>query len=599
MPLPAPLRRAVFPPAVLDVLGRLAGEGHRSYVVGGAVRDLLLRRARHGLDFDLATPATPQQVTALFPRVIPTGIDHGTVTILTPGKLKVEVTTFRGEGAYTDGRRPGSVTFHTDLEADLARRDFTINAMAFDPLALELVDPFGGQRDLRGRVLRAVGDAAARFAEDGLRPLRAVRFAGQLGFRLHRATHAAIRGALPVVAQVSRERMAEELARLAVSRHVARAFALLGETGLLEVLAPPLAALPPARRRHLGAVAAAIGGEPPDLTLRLAALFHAAPVAEIEGLLTVLRFPRRVAEEVALLAARHACLRDGRPEDPVSPPVVRRWLAGVGPERLEALLTLRRAEVAALPPSRRAVAAVAAAGLARRAHAAVASGAPLTVGALALDGKALMALLGCPPGPHVGEGLRHLLDLTLDDPALNGAERLGEAARAWWATRSLIRWSGRAPAGNHLPPAGPRPTPRVMLPRRRPSRPGSPPRSRRGGPLPRPGGAGDRAGARLRRRPHHRGHRADGAAPLRAPRGGAPRRAAGEPGGGRAAAPWAARARRRLVARVRDAARGDRPGLHRRGHRQPAGAPGAAAGGRGPGRCASRWPARGAPRWPS
>jgi tRNA nucleotidyltransferase (CCA-adding enzyme) len=213
-PLPASLRRAVFPPSVLGVLTRLDAEGHRSWVVGGAVRDLLLHRPRPPLDFDLATPATPQQVTALFPRVIPTGIDHGTVTILTPDKLKLEVTTFRGEGAYTDGRRPGSVTFHTDLDADLARRDFTINAMAFDPLAGELADPFGGQRDLRAKVIRAVGRAVERFAEDGLRPLRAVRFAGQLGFRLDASTRAAIPGALPVVRQVSRERMAEELGRL-------------------------------------------------------------------------------------------------------------------------------------------------------------------------------------------------------------------------------------------------------------------------------------------------------------------------------------------------------------------------------------------------
>ncbi len=435
MPLPPSLRRAVFPPSVRGVLTRLAAEGHRSWVVGGAVRDLLLRRPRSPLDFDLATPATPQQVTALFPRVIPTGIDHGTVTILTPDKLKVEVTTFRGEGAYTDGRRPESVTFHTDLDEDLARRDFTINAMAFDPLALELADPFGGQRDLAAGVIRAVGDPRARFAEDGLRPLRAVRFAGQLGFRLDAPTRAAIPGALPVVRLVSRERMAEELGRLACSPHVARALELLSATGLLEVLAPPLAALGPARRRHLGAVAGALGGEPPDLTLRLTAIFHAAPVSEIEGLLAALRFPGRVAAEVAALAARHACLGDGRPEDPVSPPAVRRWLAGVGPKRLEPLLALRGAEVAALPKGRRATAAAAARRLAARGRAALASGAPLETGALALDGRGLMALLGCPPGPHVGEGLRHLLDLALDEPGLNSAEGLAGAARGWWAAR--------------------------------------------------------------------------------------------------------------------------------------------------------------------
>jgi tRNA nucleotidyltransferase (CCA-adding enzyme) len=433
--LPAPLRRAVFPPAVLGVLTRLQSAGYRTWVVGGAVRDLLLRRPRAPLDFDLATPAEPQQVMALFPRVIPTGLEHGTVTVLTPDKLKVEVTTFRGEGAYLDGRRPASVTFHTDLDADLARRDFTINALAFDPLAGELADPFGGQRDLAAGLIRAVGEARARFAEDGLRPLRAVRFAGQLGFRLHPATRAAIPGALPVVRQVSRERMAEELGRLAVSPHVARAFELLASTGLLEVLAPPLAGLPRARLRHLGAVAAALEGEPPELVLRLTALFHGAPVAEIEPLLSGLRFPRRVAEEVAALAARAPCLQAELAEDPVSPPAVRRWLAGVGPARAGALLGLRDAEARAASPAKRAAAAQAARGLRRRVEAALASKAPLETGALALDGRALMALLSCPPGPHVGEGLRALLDLALDDPGLNTAEGLAGPARAWWAGR--------------------------------------------------------------------------------------------------------------------------------------------------------------------
>jgi tRNA nucleotidyltransferase (CCA-adding enzyme) len=421
---------------VLGVLTRLQAAGHRSWVVGGAVRDLLLRRPRSPLDFDLATPAEPQQVMALFPRVIPTGLEHGTVTVLTPDKLKVEVTTFRGEGAYLDGRRPASVTFHTDLVADLARRDFTINALAFDPLALELADPFGGQRDLAAGLIRAVGEATARFAEDGLRPLRAVRFAGQLGFTLHPATRRAIRGALPVVRQVSRERMAEELGRLAVSPHVARAFELLSATGLLEVLAPPLAGLPRGRLRHLGAVAAGVGGEPPDLVLRLTALLHGAPVAELEPLLTELRFPRRVAIEVAALASRAPCLQVELPEDPVSPPAVRRWLAGVGPARARALLALRDAEVKAAPAARRAVAAGKARALRRRVEAALDSGAPLETGALALDGRALMELLGCPPGPHVGEGLRALLDLALDEPGLNTAEGLAGPARTWWAARA-------------------------------------------------------------------------------------------------------------------------------------------------------------------
>ncbi|HQR31055.1 MAG TPA: tRNA cytidylyltransferase, partial [Anaeromyxobacteraceae bacterium] len=230
------LRKTDVPAGVRGVLSRLRAAGHPSWVVGGVVRDLLLGRVRHDPDeFDVATPATPQQVQALFRKVVPTGIEHGTVTVLEDG-ARVEVTTFRGEGEYVDGRRPSSVTFHGDLDADLARRDFTVNAMAWDPLDGELRDPFGGRRDLSAGRIRAVGEARDRFAEDGLRPLRAVRFVSQLGFRLAPGTRAAIPGALPVVARVSRERMAEELSRLLVGPHSAAGLETLRATGLLGVV---------------------------------------------------------------------------------------------------------------------------------------------------------------------------------------------------------------------------------------------------------------------------------------------------------------------------------------------------------------------------
>jgi tRNA nucleotidyltransferase (CCA-adding enzyme) len=438
MPLPATLRHAVIPEAVLEVLSRLGAAGHRSWVVGGAVRDLLLRRAPADADYDLATPATPQQVTALFRRVIPTGIEHGTVTVLTPDRHQVEVTTFRGEGPYLDGRRPESVAFHTDLDADLARRDLTVNAMAFDPLVGELVDPFGGRGDLAARLLRAVGDPVARFAEDGLRPLRAVRFAAQLGFALHPATRAAVRGALPVVRKVSLERVGEEVRRIADAPHLARALELLAATGLLEVILPPLAAVPGPVRRHAGATAAAL---PPDAAAphrRLAALLHVLPAAEAAALVSGLRFPRRVSDETGALVARHECLRAGVGEDPSAPPAVRRWLAGVGPERAPELLALRDAEVAAAPAWRRAATRAAARRWRRRVEAALASGAPLTTGALSLDGRALMEALGCGPGPQVGEGLRALLDEVLDDPSLDTPDRLREVARRWWTSRAPL-----------------------------------------------------------------------------------------------------------------------------------------------------------------
>ncbi len=334
MPLPDALARASFPEEVLHVLRRLGAAGYRSWLVGGAVRDLLLHRGRDANDFDVATPALPEQVAALFPKVIPTGIEHGTVTVLVSGE-PIEVTTFRGEGAYTDGRRPESVTFHEDLEADLARRDFTMNALALDPLAGEFRDPFGGEADLRRRLVRAVGDPVARFGEDGLRPMRAVRFAAQLGYDLDPATQAAIPGALPVVRKVSRERVADELTRLVIAPDAPRGVQLMRSTGLLGIVLPALAARPAQEVEHAISVLAATPAEP---ALRLAGLLHGLAAGEVGRTLLELRLSRRVSDETAALVRAHACrLATGRAL-PSTPADVRRWLSGAGPERAASLV---------------------------------------------------------------------------------------------------------------------------------------------------------------------------------------------------------------------------------------------------------------------
>src|SRR5262245_15726153 len=199
--------RERVPGAVLAVCRRLRGAGHEAHLVGGGVRDLLLGRAP--ADFDVATDAVPEAVMDLFGKnfAVPTGLKHGTVTVLTDTSppRHVEVTTFRGEGTYLDGRRPSSVTYVKSLTEDLARRDFTMNAIAYDPLADAVSDPFDGRGDLAKRLIRAVGDPIARFREDGLRPMRAVRQAAQLGFGIDPPTQAAIEPTLDVFRKVSAE----------------------------------------------------------------------------------------------------------------------------------------------------------------------------------------------------------------------------------------------------------------------------------------------------------------------------------------------------------------------------------------------------------
>jgi tRNA nucleotidyltransferase (CCA-adding enzyme) len=432
MRLPAALTRARLPAPLQDVLRRLDAAGHRSWIVGGAVRDLLLGRPRALNDFDVATPATPAQVQALFRKVVPTGVEHGTVTVL-EGGLPIEVTTFRGEGAYVDGRRPESVTFHTDLEADLGRRDFTINALAWDPIAGEFRDPWRGRADLAAGVIRAVGVAAERFAEDGLRPMRAVRFAAQLGYDLAPGTRRAIPGALPVVRKVAVERISDELSRLVVARDAPRGVELLRATGLLGVVLPGLAALPAPRLVHAQRV---LGAVPADPVLRFAALLHVVPPGDAGAILVGLRQPRRLSDEAVALLRAHACLATRPPPAlPAEPVDVRRWLSRAGPERADALLALARAEARAAAGRSARAARAAVARLGRTVAAVRTARAPLVAQDLALDGRAAMELLGVGPGPHVGQALRHLLDQVLEDPALNGPDALARELRRWWAGR--------------------------------------------------------------------------------------------------------------------------------------------------------------------
>ena len=223
-PIPAGVNRC------LEVLRRV---GQAAHPVGGCVRDLLLGR-RPG-DYDVCTSARPEQVMDLFERAIPTGIQHGTVTVLTEDG-PVEVTTFRREGGYADGRHPDAVSFDVGLTEDLARRDFTINAMALGEQG-EVVDPFGGQADLRAGLIRCVGEPDRRFGEDALRMLRAVRFAAQLGFAIESGTETAIRRNAGRLSQVSGERIKAELEKTLLSPHPERAGDLI-RWGLLAHLWP-------------------------------------------------------------------------------------------------------------------------------------------------------------------------------------------------------------------------------------------------------------------------------------------------------------------------------------------------------------------------
>lgn len=275
-----------MPEYILEILRRLTGAGFDAYAVGGCVRDTLMGRSPH--DWDVATSASCEQVAALFERTVPTGLKYGTVTVLLPGG-GAEVTTFRRDGAYLNGRQPESVAFVTDIREDLSRRDFTVNAMAMDG-AGEIVDPFGGREDIRRRVIRCVGEPERRFAEDALRMARAVRFAAVLGFRIDGATLAALRRLAPLAEKLSAERVLAELQKTLLSPRPQGA-ALMIDYGLLgrfmtekrKINAAPLADTPEELRTAVFALLVRAAGGTRDAEAFLRGLRAPAREAKLAG----------------------------------------------------------------------------------------------------------------------------------------------------------------------------------------------------------------------------------------------------------------------------------------------------------------------------
>ncbi len=459
---------ASVPPSVRQICEQLEAAGHQAVTVGGAVRDALLGRAAG--DWDVATSATPQQVIGLFRRTIPTGLQHGTVTVLTgasrasrggPGgsgdgpadEFAVEVTTFRGEGAYTDGRRPDEVHFGVPLEEDLARRDLVVNAIAYSPARHQLIDPFGGREDLRLRRLRAVGVPLERFLEDGLRVMRAIRFAAVLEFSLDAATEEALEPALTSLAKVSKERITVELTKLLAARQPSLGLVIAARRGVLELVLPEVlgalaahgrttaelgarvdAAAPEAR---LGALLLDLGGAPGprgsaptgaksgDKASKAGAPprgYDRLAQQNVDGILRRLKMKNSDSERASQVAAAGAALAL-MPASALDEEGVRRVLAAVGRAHAAAAVEAWRADGVARPGG-------GGAALAEHGASVISRGDALAVSELAVAGADLMAELGLPAGAELGKILRALLEQVLAEPAKNQRAALLEAAAA-------------------------------------------------------------------------------------------------------------------------------------------------------------------------
>lgn len=420
------------PPEVRAIAERLERAGHETWCVGGAVRDALL--GHPGLDWDLATAARPVEVQRLFRRTVPVGIDFGTVGVLDDAGRMHEVTTFRRD-LRTDGRH-AEVEFGASLDEDLARRDFTINAIAYSPSRGEIRDPFHGRGDLERRIVRSVGDARARMREDRLRALRALRFAARFGFDIDPETWQAIAESAPHLGRLSAERVKQELEKtMDQVRHPSRALRWWRDAGALAALVPALSSVDDIVLESLDHLPVpGLPNRPQRRSNRLAALFAGLEQPVVDRALRALRFSNADVGWIAAVAggagvARYALepilVREGVATDAE----LRRVVSRVGRLRVGAVMRVVAARWSAMRAAGIPAPADASVRALYRRLTRIAFSEPVEVADLAIDGEDLRAA-GIPPGPEMGKILRTLLDLVIEDPSRNYATNLLALARS-------------------------------------------------------------------------------------------------------------------------------------------------------------------------
>ena len=448
-------------PKLLKKFGAIfADAGYECYLVGGATRNMIL-----GLptgDYDIATNATPEEVQSLFRRVIPTGVDHGTVTVLFRG-FQIEVTTYRIDGKYSDQRHPDDVTFVGSIDEDLKRRDFTMNAIALDCVHGTVFDPLDGQSDIASKTIRAIGNPEKRFSEDALRTLRAFRFAAQLGFTIEPATISAIGAHAPELSHVSAERIRDELLKLLVSDSPSIGFSAMATSGILRVILPELDECRGVDQKGMHvydvfdhSLAACDAVPATDMVVRTAALFHdigkprakridesgtitfhrheAISVELARNILRRLRCSREFEKDVLHLVDNHMFHYESNWTDGA----VRRFVHRVGPEYITNLFSLRLADSEAISGKKPIHFPESLAELGKRVDQIITAEDALTIGDLSVDGNDLSDFAGIPKNHQMGVVMRYLLESVLDDPALNTPQTLLTLARNFGSSEKSV-----------------------------------------------------------------------------------------------------------------------------------------------------------------
>lgn len=424
-----------IPNDVADILNLLEQYGYEAFAVGGCVRDSIISRKPQ--DWDIASSAKPQEVKNIFPKTIDTGLQHGTVTVLI-NKNPYEITTYRIEGKYTDNRRPESVEFTNSIEADLSRRDFTINAMAFNP-SKGLLDPFGGIDDIEARHIKAVGNAEHRFEEDALRILRAIRFSAQLGYSIENATLEAVKKHSSLLNNISKERIRDELNKTLLAEPMV--FQLLYNTGILKHIMPELDAcfetnqINPYHIHNVGLHSLyAASNIPCDSILRWTMLLHdigkpdtistdsnginhfymhqKVGMEKADKLLQRLRFDNASIAKIKKLILEHD-RQVGENEKSI-----RKAVAAIGVDLFDDWLKVKRADILAQSPDKTNER-IAALDVIEAIYKKIVSDKQcLSLKDLAISGRDLMDM-GIPQSKELGEVLQKILDAVLDQPELN------------------------------------------------------------------------------------------------------------------------------------------------------------------------------------
>lgn len=428
-----------IPDGAKIVIKQLQNRGYEAYLVGGCVRDSLLEKEPK--DYDITTSATPDQVIELFEKVVPTGIKHGTVTVI-ENEESIEVTTFRKDGSYSDGRRPDEVFYSDNIEEDLKRRDFTMNAIAFD--GVNYVDRHFGISDIENKIVRAVGSPNKRFKEDALRMLRAVRFACQLDFAIQTPTYYAIKDNAHLIRQVSNERVRDELVKILMSDNPSMGIRMLADSGLLQHIIPELDKCvgfnqqnPHHDKDVFNHILAVVEATPAILEVRLSALFHDIAKPETftvdeqgighfytheivgekmtEDIMRRLKFDTTTIEVVCLLVKEHMSRYKQ-----FSSSTIKRLINRVGAENIYNLFHLQIADILGhVPPHDIDIVSR----MKDEADRILNEKQPLSVKDLQINGHDIMRL-GFKQGKEVGRILNYLLEVVIESPEMNNFEKL-------------------------------------------------------------------------------------------------------------------------------------------------------------------------------